>query len=491
MSSIVVKNLTFEYEGGREKIFDNVSFSLDSSWKTGLIGRNGRGKTTFLNLLLGKYEYGGQIISDLAFSYFPYEVSNPKALALEILQGIAPQAEDWEFIREASLLDVDAEAIYRSFNTLSNGEQTKLLLAALFLNEGKFLLIDEPTNHLDIEARHEVSKYLKSKSGFILVSHDRTLLDDTTDHIMAINRNDVEIVQGNYSSWWENRNRQNAFEEAENAKIKKEISHLNDAAKRNATWADKVEKSKFGQTNSGSKIDRGFVSHKSSKMMQKAKNQERRISDALTKQEGLLKNVEESEDIKIFPLDYHSDTLIEGQELSKKFNDRTLFEDLTFKIRRGDRAVIQGKNGSGKSTLLKMIIGEDDEYDGMLKVGSGLTISYLPQTASFSGSLEDFALSKGIDRTLLFTMLRKLGFERYEFENRLESLSEGQKKKVMLSASLCEQAHIYIWDEPLNFIDVISRSQIEDLILKYQPTLLFVEHDEYFTKKIATREIHC
>ena len=241
MSTIQVKNLTFAYEGSYDNIFEDVSFQIDTDWKLGFIGRNGRGKTTFLNLLLGKYPYSGSISTGVEFAYFPYPVADMHADTLDVLHEVCPTAEDWEFMRELSLLDVEADVLYRPFSTLSNGEQTKALLAALFLGEHKFLLIDEPTNHLDAAARRTVGDYLCSKKGFILVSHDRALLDRAVDHILSINRTNIEIQQGNFSTWWENKQMQDNFELAENAKLQKEIGRLQDAARRSANWSDKVE----------------------------------------------------------------------------------------------------------------------------------------------------------------------------------------------------------------------------------------------------------
>ena len=178
MSMIKIENLTFSYPTSYDNVFENVSFQVDTDWKLGFVGRNGRGKTTFLNLLLGKYEYSGKILSSVQFDYFPYPVSDKNRITEDILQEICPLAEEWELMRELSYLDVDVDVLWRPFETLSNGEQTKVLIAALFLNEGHFLLIDEPTNHLDAKARKSVAAYLKKKKGFILVSHDRRFLDD-------------------------------------------------------------------------------------------------------------------------------------------------------------------------------------------------------------------------------------------------------------------------------------------------------------------------
>lgn len=135
---------------------------------------------------------------------------------------------------------------YRPFGLLSNGEQTKLLLAALFIQDGHFLLIDEPTNHLDMHARTVVSNYLKEKKGFILVSHDRNFMDGCIDHILSINKTNIEIQKGNFSSWYENKQRQDSFELSENARLKKEIGRLLASAATASCWADKIEATKIG-----------------------------------------------------------------------------------------------------------------------------------------------------------------------------------------------------------------------------------------------------
>lgn len=147
-----------------------------------------------------------------------------------------------------------------------------------------------------------------------------------------------------------------------------------------------------------------------------------------------------------------------------------------------------GKNGSGKSSALKLISGEKIDHGGMLFTASGLVVSYVPQDPSFlKGPLDAYAEGSGIDRTLFLTLLRKLNFTREQFEKDMADFSAGQKKKVVLARSLAERAHLYIWDEPLNYIDVLSRMQIERLICECTPTMLFVEHDGAFVQNIADR----
>lgn len=446
MSMIKVENLTFSYPSSYDNIFENVNFQIDTNWKLGLIGRNGRGKTTFLNLLLKKYEYKGTILSSVQFDYFPYSVVDKGRLTEDILQEICPLAQEWEFIRELSYLEVNIDVLYRTFDTLSNGEQTKVLLAALFLNEGHFLLIDEPTNHLDFKARETVSAYLKRKKSFILVSHDRCFLDGCVDHILSLNRANIEVQSGNFSSWMVNFERQQEFELAQNERLQKDIKHLQAAAKRTSVWSDRIEASKYGN----GPVDRGYIGHKSAKMMKRSKSIEARQQQAVEQKSRLLKNIETAESLKLFPLLYYTNTLVSFSDVRVSYNGNIVCDPISFIIQQGERIVIDGKNGSGKSSLLKLLMGEPIEHSGTIKIGSGLVISYVPQDTSYlKGTLSEFAKEHKIDESLFKAVLRKLDFERIQFEKDMQDFSGGQKKKVLIAKSLCEQAHLYVWDEPL------------------------------------------
>jgi lincosamide and streptogramin A transport system ATP-binding/permease protein len=491
MSIISVNNLTFSYDGSYGNIFENVSFQIDSDWKLGFIGRNGRGKTTFLRLLLGELRYSGNIQSSEKFEYFPYEVADKSRKTFDVMAGICPECMEWQIKREIALLEVSGEALERPFETLSEGERTKVLLAALFLASHRFLLLDEPTNHLDVDARKAVRDYLASKKGFILISHDRDLLDACVDHILSINKANIEVQKGNFSSWWENKNNRDDFERDENRKLKREIFRLGESAKRTAGWADTVEKSKRKVNRDGDKpLDKGFIGHQSAKAMKRAKSIAARQETAAEEKSKLLYNIERYDNIKISPLPFHKERMIDASHLSLFYGERKVVSDISFTIQAGERVAITGRNGSGKSSMLKLICGQEISHEGTLKVESGLVISLVPQdTSHLRGSIDGFVPRFGPDGALFRAILNKLDFSQDEFDKNLEELSEGQKKKVLIAKSLCEKAHLYVWDEPLNFIDVFSRMQIEKMILSYQPTLLFVEHDEAFRRNIATEMI--
>lgn len=187
---------------------------------------------------------------------------------------------------------------------------------------------------------------------------------------------------------------------------------------------------------------------------------------------------------------FYTTQLLRLLDVTLSYDTKVVCEKVRFEVSTGDRICLQGKNGCGKSSVLKFILGEYIDYTGTFNKASGLKISYISQdTSHLKGNLSDYARDCNIDETLFKSILRKLDFARVQFEKDIASFSEGQKKKVLIAKSLSERAHLYIWDEPLNFIDIFSRIQIEQLLLAYQPTLIFVEHDESFTQQIATEII--
>lgn len=508
MAQIQVIDLTFSYEGSADDVLKNVNFNIDTDWKLGLIGRNGKGKTTLLNLFMGRYEYQGTIKAGSRFDYFPYQVSDSdlKKNASDLIESWKPQVEIWQVMIQMNELKMDSECLYRPFGTLSFGERTRVMLAVLFAAENEFLLIDEPTNHLDTGAREIVKEYLASKKGFILVSHDRDLLDSVCDHVLVLNRATIEVQAGNFSTWWENKEKKDSYQQAENEKHLKEIGKLKAAADRSSRWADKNENTKIGydpiKEHDRSISTRAYIGAKTKKMQSRVKNFEQRIGREIEEKEGLLQDIEKVADLKIQPLRFHKEVLINANDVSIGYEgaEKSLFDGLRFQVKRGERVILSGKNGCGKSSILKAVLQKANYQElsdnsgliisGNLEVTSGMKISYINQDTSFlSGTLRKFCEARQLDESLFLAVLRQLDLGREQFVKNMEDFSEGQKKKVLIAASLITPAHLYIWDEPLNFIDVFSRMQIERLILQYEPTMLLVEHDVRFQEKVATAVI--
>ncbi|MDB8792047.1 ATP-binding cassette domain-containing protein, partial [Romboutsia sp. 1001216sp1] len=209
---------------------------------------------------------------------------------------------------------------------------------------------------------------------------------------------------------------------------------------------------------------------------------------AIEEKSKLLKNIEQVEKLKIGNIETNSDKLLEVVDLQIVYQKEIFKKPISFKIKPGDRIWIRGKNGCGKSSLIKLLMGEEINYTGYVEKVS--KISYVSQETNFlKGKIEEFSAEKRINIQHLKSSLNQVGVTNIQFEKNIEQWSEGQKKKLLIAASLCEKSQLYIWDEPLNFIDVISRIQIENMILEEKPTMLFVEHDKCFGDKIATKII--
>ena len=378
-----------------------------------------------------------------------------------------------------------------------------MLLAVLFAGDGGFLLIDEPTNHLDLQARENVKEYLAAKSGYILVSHDRDLLDACTDHILVLNRKTIMVQNGNFSCWQEEQEHRDSFAKAENEKHRKQIRKLRQAAKRASDWADKNERTKIGfdpiKEHDRCISSRSFIGAKTKKMQSRVKNTEKRIEREIGEQEGLLQDIEEVAALKMSPLIHHKNTLVSVRGCTLRYEGaEPITEEFDMEVAQGERIALHGANGCGKSTLMRQILcsaGIEVPEDmplmsGACETASGLIVSYVPQdTSHLRGSVPELCEERGIDRTMFCTVLRYLDLSREQFDKDISEWSAGQKKKALLAASLMTPAHIYIWDEPLNFIDIFSRMQIETLIGAYHPTMLFAEHDARFRENIATRTV--
>lgn len=486
-----IQDLSFTYEGSYVPVFDHVNFSVDTAWHLGLIARNGRGKTTLLRLLEGRYPCRGKIDCPLRPVYFPFTVEDPGQLTLFAMQSAAPDVPDWRLMREMNLLKMDEDTLYRPFDTLSQGEQTKALLAALFAREDAYPLIDEPTNHLDVHGRELVADYLRHKDGFLLVSHDRAFLNRCIDHVLSLNRSDIWVMQGNYDAWEARLDQQNEYEQARNEELRRDIRRLEESARKTAAWSAKAEQGKFHVAPSVSAVvDRGYVGARAAGLMKKAGNTLRRRERAVEEKQALLHNVERVGELKLNVLQHPKEVLVAVSGGVVRYGERTVCEDIALQVRRGERIALTGSNGCGKSSVLKALCGVGGSLQGEVRLASGLVISYVPQDVSgLKGSMQDFIRSAQIDETLFKAILRNMDFTRDLFDRPLERMSQGQKKKVLLARSLCTPAHLYVWDEPLNYIDVFSRVQLEQLILKAQPAMLLVEHDAVFLEHVATGSV--
>jgi lincosamide and streptogramin A transport system ATP-binding/permease protein len=328
-----------------------------------------------------------------------------------------------------------------------------------------------------------VADYLRRKDGYLLVSHDRAFLNRCIDHVLSLNRSDVWVMQGNYDTWEARLNQQNEYEQGRNEVLRRDIKHLEDSARRTAEWSNKVEATKIG----GHTYDRGAVGAQAAAMMKKSMSTLRRRERAIEEKRSLLHNVEKVGELKLTVLRHPKDVLISVVNGKVEYDGRVVCENVNFVLRQGQRLSLTGPNGCGKSSILKALAGMGGSLSGEISIAPNLVISYVPQqTDDLTGTMDDFISRAGVDETLFKAILRNMDFTRDLFERPLARMSQGQKKKLLLARSLCIPAHVYIWDEPLNYIDVLSRVQLEGLLTEYAPTMLLVEHDAVFLERVCT-----
>ena len=521
MSIIQVQNLSFTYPGAYTPVFSDLTFAMSTDWRLGMVGRNGRGKTTLMRLLAGELTGSGQIVSSVQFDLFPPEADENQS-ALACMKGVIAPFELWErqmdelladggrealaawgeieqayaaqdgyvidelIAREAERMEIDHRELSRPMNSFSPGERTRLLLAAMFLRKNRFLLIDEPTNHLDMAGREVVAKYLKHRQGFIVVSHDRWFLDQVADHVMALQKTGVHIEQGNYSSYRANKALRDQFEREENERLESDIRRLKETAMEKSEWSDRVEATKIGN----GPTDRGRIGHLAAKMMKRSLAIRTRIDREIEEKEALLHDLEHASALTLHPLRHPAKILLRLNDVSAGYDGKAIFEHMSFEVEQGDRLMLAGSNGSGKSTLVKLLLGQLQPMAGRFACASNLVISHMPQTAdALAGTPVELAEREGLRLDYFLMLLRKLDFRREAFERDMSGYSMGMKKKVLLAASLSKPAHLYIWDEPLNYIDLESREQIERMLMDSEATMIFVEHDQAFAQNIARKVI--
>lgn len=471
MTLIQFTNLSFTYPGAAAPLFDHLSVNLDDHWKLGLIGRNGRGKTTFLNLLRGQLDAHGTLQAPQRFTYFPADLDTTGQTVLQVMTtGAAP---DWRAAVELDRIGLPADIVTRSFASLSGGEQTKVLLARGFVDETAFPLIDEPTNHLDIAGRQAVGRYLRRKHGFICVSHDEHFLDQFVDHVLVLNRHSVDLVAGNVTTWRRDKQRRDQAAQAQNERLHDDIQRLRKRTAVQRQWAQKRE----GQSTDAASR------RAAKKLMRRAKVFEERTTAKVTARQGLLQDVETATDLTTSL--QHG----QGEQLWLSLRDfavcragQALFDPIDLDFHQGDQLAILGANGSGKSSLIGDLLHRDPlDHVGYCLNQLPADIGYLSQ--AFAPQIRHLmAQNWGDDatRTRVWNIMHQLGVARERLRAPATDWSMGEAKKAALAITLSQPHALLVWDEPTNYLDLPAREQLGQLLRATQPTLITIDHDLHF-----------
>ena len=362
MSTIVCRGLSFGFDGSEQNLFNNLDLVIDTGWRSALVGRNGRGKTTLLRLIHGELAPDrGSVERAVVTRRFPIMPSDPAVSAFEAAKDAAGPFRRWEaemsrlldagddapsierfgalqarfqdaggyaidaeLSRELIVLDIGPALWARPFRDLSGGERTRCLLAGLFARDEGFALIDEPTNHLDRAGRARLAAYLNAKPGFLMVSHDRAFLDACVDHVIALNRDTVETRRTSFSTWREHFHQRLAAQESRNAELRKDIARLEESARHRRAGAMKRESDKTAHA------DKGFIGARAARQMKRAIVIERRGEKAIDARRATLEDVEKSYELKIDNIGtQHSRALVTAANLVVH-RGHALFEPVSF-----------------------------------------------------------------------------------------------------------------------------------------------------------------
>lgn len=510
---VIFKANNLKKSYGADVIFDNVSFDLKEGEVVGLLGRNGTGKSTLLKILKGLEtpdsgniqffkkcsmgyleqipEYPNMTVQDVL--YLPFEKVMSIEKDMRTIEGLLATSlnendmnkllEKYGRLQEAfdknngysisskvekikNGLNITEDLSNSIFDKCSGGEKTRVLVAKMLLEEPEILLLDEPTNNLDIKTLEWLEDYIKQYKGSVLVvSHDRYFLDHVIGRVLELDTDGIEEYDGNYSKYIQDKE-QRFLERYKAYENNQYITH-------------RMEMQVRRLKSMNSQILRGVAN---------------KIENRLNKMEKIDKPIFEKKSMRMneFSGSRSGATLLEAVGIAKSFEQKELFSDIDLTIEKGDRIGIIGENGSGKTTLLKILLGQEMPDDGIIEISSTAKIGYLTQDTSFEDEektiLETFiqsfdSMNQGEARNKLASML----FTSDDVYKKIKVLSGGEKIRLKLCILMNQNLNLLVLDEPTNHLDLNSREVLEENLMNYSGTLLFVSHDRYFLEKMTNK----
>lgn len=473
----IMKLHNIRYEVGDQLLFEKVNASVQQEDVIGIIGNNGAGKSTLLHLLKEDIKPAdGQIqwlTRDLDVVF--------------VVQEAKTHFSANKSVEETRLLEKWSVPVL-PYEHLSGGEKLKVRLAQGFAREADLLLLDEPTNHLDSQSLDLLQKHIKEYKGtIILVSHDRYFLDAVATKIWAIEDKKLIEHKGNYSDYMKARNEKRLVQQREYEKQQKMTEQIQGQIKELNTWSQKAH----AQSTKKEGV-KEYYRVKAKRMDAQVKSKQKRLEKELAKRNVEAVTEEHSVQFSITANNKVGKRFLEVKGLSKSFGERTLFQDVHFTIKHGERIALTGANGSGKSTLLKMIVGSVIGK-GDIWVSPAANIGYLSQEV-FDLPLDStpeqlFYKETFEERGRVQTLMKHLGFTAAQWREPIELMSMGERVKCKLMAYILEDKDILLLDEPTNHLDLASREQLEETLAQYNGTLLIVSHDRYFLEKTTTSQL--
>ena len=494
-------------------LFEEVSLQINEQNKIGLVGQNGTGKTTLLQILLKNEGVDQGVLAHkkgLTVGWIPQNlVSDSETTFSYIYQSFTELSEIREQLQkyEIQMMDLDEEMekvifLYGNLqekfeekggyqledrirstmkglgledkldsplNHLSGGERVRVELAKILTQEKDVLFLDEPTNHLDLQGIEWLENYLKlTKSAYIVISHDRAFLDQVTTKIIEIEDQQLIEYPGNYSTYRKLKKERDVSIQKSYDLQQKEIQRIRKMIRRYRQWGNEGDNEDF---------------------FRKAKELERRL-EKMT----LVKPPQEvsSRLSHINQAGTSGKEVVIAEGIGKIMGEKILFSESSFQIFRGERIAIMGENGSGKTTLLNLILGHETLDEGSLKVGASVKIGYLPQKLIFDDlnqRILSYVMNSLPNEQEARRQLAHFGFFSMDVTKRIKDLSGGEQVRLYLLQLLQQKINFLILDEPTNHLDIYAREEIEELLATFTGTLLVVTHDRYFLEKNFTQAL--
>jgi ATPase subunit of ABC transporter with duplicated ATPase domains len=495
--SIIFKEISKIYNG--KKIFNNISGRIYDGEKVGVIGINGIGKTTLVRILLGIEEKDSGEISfapeNIRFGYLnQYTAFDDDITVYEELykSGLTSMnasfnIDSYKNRLKKSLLGIGFSE--KDFNQptsrLSGGEKTRLSICKILMEEPDVLVLDEPTNHLDMESIKWLEDFLRGiKKTVIIISHDRQFLDNTVERILEMKYDCLNEYKGNYSEYKIQKENEMRNQQREYEKQERNIKHLKEVISDRKSWFEKAHNAAGVNDFLRAKAKK-HISVMRAKQKQLERLEENKIKRPEKDITAAFEYMGKAAEGKKLP-----EYLLQAGNLHKAFGRKAIFENASFDIKRGERIALIGKNGSGKSTLIKMIVGDEGIDKGYINTNPSLKIAYFSQeleNLDFNSTILDDILKEKVPVNSARLVLGCLLFKDKDVYKKIEVLSMGEKCRVAFAKLILSGADMLILDEPTNYMDIVSREKIEEVLEDYKGTLLFVSHDRYFVKRASNR----
>lgn len=506
---------------GLRNVLDGFSLQLKTGERVALIGQNGSGKSTILKIIAKQesidsgtinirsgakigilnqiYENEKEDISVEDFLYKSFEEIlkiEKKLNKLETQMSTEANTDNLEklineygrtqerflliggyetqekFNKICSRFYINKDLLEQNYNILSGGEKTRVNLAKLLLTQPDILLLDEPTNHLDIHSLEFLEELiLKYKGTVLIVSHDRYFLDKVINKTVLLENGKENIYYGNYS-YFLKENERRTLAQFENYKNQqKQIEKMKESITTLRKFGDLAGNEMF---------------------FKRAKNIEKRLEKMEIIDRVDLNN--KALDLKFNIKSRSGNDVLKIENLEKKFDQKVIFKDANLTLNYGEKVALIGENGSGKSTLIKIILGQDINFDGKLKLGTSIKFGYIFQNIIFEDNektvLDYFLEDNNFSETEARNKLARYGFRQENVFKKIGKLSGGEKVRIILMKLIQKDINFLILDEPTNHIDIDTREILEEALKEYKGTLLFVSHDRFFINAIANRVLN-